>query len=57
MHLEFNDAKVLLANIFCFLIVEIAAFNAILQSLMLGATIAYTVLRVMNEYKKYKGNE
>ena len=54
MHLEINDFKVLLANIFCFIAVEIAAFNAILQSLMLGATITYTVLRVMNEYKKYK---
>jgi hypothetical protein len=55
MHLELNDYKVLLANIFCFIAVEIASLNAVLQSLMLGATITYTVVRIMNEYKKYKG--
>ena len=53
-NLELNDFKVLFANIFCFLVVEVAAVNAILQSVLFGATISYTILRIMNEYKKYK---
>lgn len=57
MHLGINDFKVLIANVFCFFVVQIASLNAILQSLMLGATIAYTVLRIMNEYKKYKSGD
>lgn len=51
--LEISDFKVLLANTLCFLAIQVEAFNAMLQTVLFGFTIAYTGIRIMNEYKKY----
>lgn len=51
--LELSDLRVLLANSLCFLAIQIEAFNAMLQTVLFGFTIAYTGIRIMNEYKKY----
>jgi predicted RND superfamily exporter protein len=54
--LEVTDFKVLLMNAFCFLAIQLEGINAILQTIIFGITIAYTSLRILNEYEKYKNS-
>jgi hypothetical protein len=51
--IELEDLKVLGANILCFITINTADLNILLQTLLLLATIIYTVARTLNEYKKY----
>lgn len=51
--LEITDIKVLLANAFCFIAIQLEGFNVLLQTILFGFTIAYTGIRIMNEYRKY----
>ena len=51
--IELEDLKVLGANILCFITINTADLNVLLQTLLLLATIIYTLARTLNEYKKY----
>ena len=52
--IQFDDVKVLGANFFCMVLLGISNFNQNLQSVLFFATICYTVIRTINEIKKYK---
>ena len=52
--IELEDLKVLGANLLCFITINTADLNILLQTLLLLATIIYTLARTLNEYKKYK---
>jgi hypothetical protein len=51
--IELEDLKVVGANILCFITINTADLNVLLQTLLLLATIIYTLARTLNEYKKY----
>ena len=53
INLEIDDVKVIGANLFCMVILEIKAFNANLQSILFLATIVYTLIRSVNEIQKF----
>lgn len=53
MMIELEDLKVVGANILCFITINTADLNVLLQTLLLLATIIYTLARTLNEYKKY----
>ena len=52
--IELEDLKVVGANILCFITINTAELNIILQTILFLATIIYTLARTLNEYKKYK---
>jgi hypothetical protein len=52
--IEIEDLKVLGANLLCFITINTADLNILLQTILLLATIIYTLGRTLNEYKKYK---
>jgi hypothetical protein len=51
--IELEDLKVLGANLLCFITINTANLNILLQTILLLATIIYTLARTLNEYKKY----
>ena len=52
--IELEDLKVLGANLLCFITINTADLNILLQTILLLAAIIYTLGRTLNEYKKYK---
>lgn len=52
--IEIEDLKVLGANVLCFITINNAELNIVLQTILFLATIIYTLARTLNEYKKYK---
>lgn len=52
VHLD--DIKVLGANTMCMVLAKIQDMNDTLQSVLFFATIAYTVVRMVNEINKFK---
>tara|TARA_R110000822_G_scaffold110075_2_gene240069 strand:+ start:135 stop:311 length:177 start_codon:yes stop_codon:yes gene_type:complete len=52
--IELEDLKVVGANVLCFITINNAELNIILQTILFLATIIYTLARTLNEYKKYK---
>ena len=54
--LHTNDVKVILANVMCMLLFNIADINHILQAILFFATIIYTIVRIIHEIKKIKAN-
>ena len=51
---HFDDIKVLGANTICMVLAKIHNINDSLQSILFFATIAYTVVRTVNEVNKLK---
>jgi fucose permease len=51
---HFDDIKVLGANTVCMVLAKIHDMNGTLQSILFFATIAYTVVRTVNEINKLK---
>jgi len=51
---HFDDIKVLGANTVCMVLAKIQNMNDSLQSILFFATIAYTVVRTVNEINKLK---
>ena len=51
--IEIEDLKVLGANVLCFITINNAELNIVLQTILFLATIIYTLARTLNEYKKY----
>jgi hypothetical protein len=51
---HFDDIKVLGANTVCMVLAKIQNMNDTLQSILFFATIAYTVVRTVNEINKLK---
>jgi len=54
--LHTSDVKVILANVMCMLLFNIADINHVLQAVLFFATIIYTIVRIIHEIKKIKGN-
>lgn len=57
--IQLDDIKVIGANVLCMVALNIEAFHVFLEIALLLATIIYTLVRTLNEYKKYihgKGN-
>lgn len=52
--LHFEDLKVIGANATCMVILAINNINTHLQTVLFLATISYTVVRTVNEIKKFK---
>jgi hypothetical protein len=52
--IELEDLKVLGANLLCFITINTADLNILLQTILFLTTIIYTLARTLNEYKKYK---
>jgi hypothetical protein len=52
--IELEDLKVVGANVLCFITINNAELNIVLQTILFLATIIYTLARTLNEYKKYK---
>ena len=52
VHLD--DIKVLGANTICMVLLKIQDMNTALQTILFFATIAYTVVRTINEVKRFK---
>lgn len=55
--IRLEDIKVLSINTFCMVAFHISHVNEYLQSLLLLGTIAYTVVRTINEIQKYTDNK
>lgn len=53
---QIDDIKVVAANVVCMVIAQFETINGALQSILILATIAYTVMRTINEIKKWKHN-
>jgi hypothetical protein len=53
---QFDDIKVLGANTICMVLAKIQTMNDALQAILFFATIAYTVVRTVNEVNKFKKN-
>ena len=51
---HFDDIKVLGANTICMVLAKIQNMNDSLQAILFFATIAYTVVRTVNEINKLK---
>ena len=51
---HFDDIKVLGANTICMVLAKIQNMNDSLQAILFFATIAYTVVRTINEINKLK---
>ena len=49
-----DDIKVLGANTMCMVLAKIQDMNDSLQAILFFATIAYTVVRTVNEINKFK---
>lgn len=52
--LSFEDFKILSANMVCMILLGIDAINTNLQSVLFFATIIYTLVRIVNEIKKFR---
>jgi len=52
--LHFQDIKVISANVVCMFVLSLQNLNALLQSVLFLATIAYTIIRLLNEVKNGK---
>ena len=52
--IQFEDVKVVSANVICMTILSIENINSLLQSGLFIATIIYTVIRIVNEVKNGK---
>lgn len=53
VNLEMDDLKVIGANMFCMIILEIKTINIELQTILFLATIVYTIIRTINEIQKF----
>lgn len=51
--IDIEDLKVLGANVLCFITINNAELNIVLQTILFLATIIYTLARTLNEYNKY----
>ena len=49
-----EDIKVVLANVTCMVVAQFETLNAVLQAILIVATITYTIARTVNEIKKFK---
>lgn len=54
--IELGDLKVVGANVLCFITIKTIDLNVGSQTILLLATIIYTLVRIINEYKKYLKN-
>ena len=54
--IHLDDIKVLGANTICMVLLKMEEINTVLQSILFFATIAYTIIRTINEVKKLKKN-
>jgi chloramphenicol O-acetyltransferase len=54
MYLQLDDIKVFSANAVCAVLLNISNMNPNLQSVLFLATIAYTLVRTVNEVQKFK---
>jgi len=54
--LQIEDVKVLGANTVCMIMLSINSINAELQTILFLATIGYTIIRAINEIKKFRKN-
>ena len=52
--IHLDDIKVLGANTICMVLLKMEEMNTALQSILFFATIAYTIIRTINEVKKLK---
>ena len=52
--LHFEDIKVLGANTACMVVLAVNNINNYLQTILFLATITYTIVRTVNEIKKFK---
>ena len=54
--LQIEDIKVIGFNTLCMITMRFTTINEALQTLVLLATISYTLVRTINEIQKYKDN-
>lgn len=54
--LQIEDIKVIGFNTLCMVAMRVTTINETLQTLVLLATIGYTLVRTVNEIQKYKDN-
>ena len=54
--LQSEDIKVIGINTLCMITMRFTTINEALQTLVLLATIGYTLVRTINEIQKYKDN-
>jgi hypothetical protein len=54
--IHLDDIKVLGANTICMVLLKMEEINTVLQSILFFATIAYTIIRTINEINKFKKN-
>ena len=52
--LQIEDLKVIAANTVCMVMLSINNINTELQTILFLATIGYTIVRTINEIKKFK---
>jgi hypothetical protein len=52
--IQFEDVKVVSANVICMTILSIENINSLLQSVLFISTIIYTIVRIVNEAKNNK---
>lgn len=52
--LYFEDIKVIAANATCMVVLAVNNINNNLQTVLFLATISYTIVRTVNEVKKFK---
>lgn len=53
MDFHFNDIKVIGVNAICMAILQMKEINLGLQTALFLVTIIYTIIRIVNELKKY----
>jgi len=51
--LVLDDVKVFMANVVCYITINIPVLNSDLQTLVLLSTIVYTIVRTVNEIKRF----
>lgn len=51
--IDIEYLKVLGANVLCFITINNAELNIVLQTILFLATIIYTLAKTLNEYNKY----
>jgi hypothetical protein len=56
MMLYIEDVKVIGINALCMIAMRVTTINETLQTLVLLATIGYTLVRTINEIQKFKDN-
>jgi len=57
MNVQVDDIKVVGANVLCLFILQVQSINTELQSILFLCTIGYTLVRTVNEIKKFISNK